>query len=177
MTTERPELEEKLSELEILRQSVEEAKQKEKENYNQMLKSVAEFQNFRRQNDIRLREARLSGQKDILESIMTLCDALDQADQTSQNATEVRPLKEGLSLVKKQFDKFLKDQKVESIESVGKALDPQLHEVIAQEPNDELEEGTITSEIQRGYKLNEFVLRPARVRVSVKTKISKQEEK
>ena len=170
VTEDRPELAAKLSELEILSQSLKESQEKEKVTYNQLLKSMAEFQDFRKRNDKRLIEVRLNGRKDVLESIVSLCDVLDHAQDASQKAADIESIKQGLVLVKKQFEKFLGEQKVQPIKSVGETLDPNCHEVVAQEANDELEEGTIIAEIQKGYKLEDYVLRPARVRVSVKAK-------
>ena len=168
MSEERPELEQKLSELEILRQSLEEVKVKEKEVFDQLLRLNAEYQNFRKRSEARLGDARLAGREEILLPIISLFDALTQAEASAQQAKDMETFKKGLSLVKNQFEKFLLDQGLVSIKSKGEKLDPLRHEAIARVENPELEEGTVVDEIQRGYTLNGQVIRPARVSVSAK---------
>lgn len=72
----------------------------------------------------------------------------------------------GLLLIKKQFQDFLKKQGVEEIKSVGEKFDPSLHEVVEEIETDEKETGIIIEEIQKGYKINGRLLRPAKVKVS-----------
>src|SRR4051812_43456624 len=106
----RPELEEKLSELEILRQSVEEAKTKEKQAFDQLLRLTAEFQNFRTRSETRVIEARKAGREDVMIPILSLCDALIHAELSIREAKDAAALKKGISLVLGQFEKFLADQ-------------------------------------------------------------------
>jgi molecular chaperone GrpE len=162
----RPELADKLSELEILRQSLEEAKAKEKDFFDQLIRLTAEFQNFRKRSETRVTDARKAGKEDVLLSIISLSDALVHAEIASRNATDVESLKKGLSMVLAQFEKFLSDQGVQAIKAKGEKLDPSKHEAIARVPNANLEEGTIVEEVQRGYTMNGQIIRPARVSVA-----------
>jgi len=170
ITDERPELEEKLSELDILRQSLDQAKAKEKEVYEQLIRLAAEFENFRKKTEARIAEARRYGREDVLLGILPLTDALHQAESAVKDAKDTDSLKKGLALMAQQFDKFLKDQGLVPIKSLGEKLDPHRHEAVAQEVNDEKEDNLIVGEIQRGYTLEDRVVRPARVRVSTKPK-------
>jgi molecular chaperone GrpE len=167
-TDDRPELEDKLSELEILRQSLEETKAKEKDYYDQLLRLTAEFQNYRKRSETRISDSRLQGKGDVLIPVINLCDALIQAEIASQKTTEVESLKKGLSLLKAQFEKFLADQGLISIKSIGEKLDPLKHEAIVQVERADVDEGIIVDEIQRGYSLNGIIVRPSRVSVSKK---------
>lgn len=173
---ERPELAEKLSELEILRQSLEAAKAKEKEMYDQLLRLGAEFENFRKRNEVRVSEARINGKADVLSNVISLSDVLMHADEATQKATDIEIIKKGIGLVRQQFEKFLTDFGIQAIKAEGEKLDPHLHEVIAQEVKDGVEEGVIIGEIQKGYKLFDRVLRPARVRVAAKAQGSQEEQ-
>jgi molecular chaperone GrpE len=164
----RPELAEKLDELEILRQSLEQAKAKEQDTYDQLLRQTAEFQNFRKRSETSLSEARKAGKEAVLLQIISLADALVHAEVANQKATDVESMKKGLSMVLKQFEKFLADQGLVPIKAKGEKLDPHQHEAIARIPSAELEEGTIVDEIQRGYTLNGQIVRPARVSVATK---------
>lgn len=167
---ERPELDEKLAELEILRQSLDEAKAKEKDIYDQLLRLSAEYQNFRKRSETRIQESRRAGREDVLLAVISLYDALVQAEASSRGATDVETLKKGLTLVKEQVEKFLLDQGLVPIKSKGEKLDPRHHEAIAQIEKNDLEEGTVVDEIQRGYMLDGRVVRPARVSVAAKSR-------
>lgn len=163
---ERPELSDKLSELEILRQSLEEVKAKEKDVYDQLLRLNAEYQNFRKRSEKSIADARNMGKEDVLLNIISLADAMAMAEQSSANATDVGALKKGLMLLREQFEKFLSDQGLVPITAAGEEMDPQRHEAIAQVFDADVPEGTIVDEIQKGYTLNGQVVRPARVRVA-----------
>ncbi len=162
----RPELEQKLSELEILRQSLEEAKAKEKDVFDQLLRLTAEFQNYRKRSETRVVESRKAGKEDVLLQIISLTDSLIHAEASTKNATDIEAMKKGLSMVLMQFEKFLADQGLKPIKAKGEKLDPSKHEAIARVPSTELEEGTIVDEIQRGYTLNDQIVRPSRVSVA-----------
>src|SRR5437868_4802643 len=89
----RPELDEKLAELEILRQSLDAAKLKEKEVYDQLLRLGAEFENFRKRSEMRATDARKMGREDILLPLISLTDALTQAENATKNATDIQAVK------------------------------------------------------------------------------------
>lgn len=161
----RPELSQKLSELEILKQSLDEAKAREKELYDQLLRLTAEYQTFRRRNEERGPELRRAGREDVLLKAISLADGLLQAEAASRDAKDVEALKKGITLVREQFERFLADHGVKAIEARGRMLDPHLHEALSQLPAD-AEEGTILDEIQRGYVIDGRVIRPARVVVA-----------
>jgi molecular chaperone GrpE len=163
-----PELDQKLSELEILKQSLDEAKAKEKDVFDQLLRLNAEFQNFRKRSEARIIESRKAGREDVLLQIISLSDTLSQAVAANQNATDIASIKKGLSMLLGQFEKFLTDQGLVTIKAKGEKLDPSKHEAILRVPHEELEEGMIVDEIQRGYTLNGQLVRPARVSVAVK---------
>ncbi|MBV9080400.1 MAG: nucleotide exchange factor GrpE [Elusimicrobia bacterium] len=173
----RPELVEKLSELEILRQSLDDVKAKEKDLYDQLLRLNAEYQNFRKRSETQIASARRTGREDVLIHVISLADAILQAADASERAKDVDSLKKGLRLLRDQFEKFLLDQGLSPIETKGKILDPHLHEAIAQVHDANLEEGAIVDEVQRGYTLNGQIVRPARVRVAAKPESAHAEKK
>lgn len=178
---ERPELDQKLSELEILRQSLEEARAKEKDTYDRFLRLAAEFDNYRKRMETRATEARRAGKEEVLVQAISLCDALIQAQNASENASDVGTLKEGVKLMLNQFEKFLSDQGLVAIKAKGEKMNPHLHEAVIQDAVPDIEEGVILEEIQRGYTMSDRVVRPSRVRVAAKPKeespaISSEEE-
>lgn len=165
---ERPELDQKLSELEILRQSLDDVKAKQRDTFDQLLRLTAEYQNFRRRSETQIAESRRAGKSDVLMQVIQLSDALIQAELACRTATDAEAIKKGLSMVHAQFDKFLKEQGLEAIKAKGEKLDPHKHEALSRIVNNDLEEGTVVDEIQRGYTMNGQVVRPSRVVVSAK---------
>ena len=170
VSDDRPELVQKLSELEILRQSLEAAKPRGDNLLDKLLRLKADLTHFRKRSETQQSEARRAGREDILTPVIILSDAFVQAENATKQATDINSLKQGLAMVQQQFEKFLKDQGLVPIKSVGEKFDPHQHEAIVQEVNEDLEEGTILNEIQRGYALKGRVIRPARVSVSTKPK-------
>jgi len=165
---ERPELAEKLSELEILRQSFDDVKAKEKDLQDQILRQNAEYQTFQRRSEKRVSEARRAGKEEVLGYVLSLSDAMAHAQLSAESARDVEVLKTGIRLLKEQVEKFLADQGLVAIEATGKKLDPHLHEAIAQVIDPSLEDGTIVDEIQKGYTMDGSIVRPSRVRVSAR---------
>jgi molecular chaperone GrpE len=72
----------------------------------------------------------------------------------------------GVLQIKKQILDFFKKYGVEEVKSVGEKFDPAFHEVVEEVDTDRFETGTIVEEIQKGYKINGRVLRPAKVKVA-----------
>jgi molecular chaperone GrpE len=72
----------------------------------------------------------------------------------------------GLELIARKFQNILDAEGVKRIEATGKPFDPNFHEAISSEPNDEVESGHVIEVMQNGYMLGERVIRPAMVRVA-----------
>ena len=73
---------------------------------------------------------------------------------------------QGIKLTLQQLDELLVSQGVSPIESIGTPFDPTLHEAIGHEESDEQPEDTVVSEVRKGYRLHDRVVRPALVRVA-----------
>ena len=137
------------------------------------LREKAELENFKK---------RLTKEKDdfvqfanerLLQELIQIEDNLERALEVP-NAT-LESLKEGVEMIQKQFSTFLKNQKVESIEAIGKEFDPTLHEVLNQQESEEHEENTVIEEFSKGYTLNGRILRPAKVVISKKPAEKKED--
>ena len=167
-----PELEEKLSELEIMRQALEESKQKASNYYDQLLRLKAEFDNFRKRVEREKQEARAWGKEEVLVQLVLLVDVFEQAILQAHIATDLKDVVEGIDMLYKNFSQFLKSEGLEPIHLVGHAFDPNLAEAVEQEEVDEKNVGKVLGEIQKGYRFHGKVLRPSRVRVGVAKKSS-----
>jgi len=158
-------LEEKLAELKILQESLNEAKAKAQSYYDQLVRSAADFDNFRKRSEQRIEQARLQGKEEVLEKILTLSDALQQAQNSLTPQSLPNVILEGLKLLGKEMDKTLQGAGIEPIRTDHQKFDPHLHEAVERVPSAE-PEGTILGEVQRGYMFDGHVLRHARVRVA-----------
>ena len=93
----------------------------------------------------------------------------------ADNSKDFDKFVEGIKLIEEQLFKVLGKYGVEPIETVGKAFDPNLHEAVMEEENNETPHHTIIDEFQRGFLLKERVIRPSKVKVSKRT-VEEEEE-
>src|SRR6476646_6177805 len=91
-----PELEEKLSELSILQQALEEAKQKAADYYDQLLRLQAEFDNFRKRKEKEKSEAKTWGKQEVLTPLLSLVDVFEQAMAQANAASDTKQVLKGL---------------------------------------------------------------------------------
>ena len=162
-----PELDEKLSELSILQQAVEDCKKKSADYYDQLLRLRAEFDNYRKRVEKEKSEARQWGKQEVLTPVLGLVDVFEQALAQAQQAKDLKQVVQGLEFLHKNFASFLKTEGLQPLDVVGKPLDPHTAEVVEQVEAPEDQAGRVLSEVQKGYTFHGRVLRPSRVRVGV----------
>ena len=130
------------------------------------LRSQADLDNFRKRAAREREDATRYANTSLLERLLPVLDnfelGLDAARQTPGAETIIQ----GLGMVQKQLQDFLRESGVEPVEAVGAAFDPNLHEAIGQEASAEVAEGHVLRQLRRGYKLRDRLLRPATVIVS-----------
>lgn len=133
---------------------------------DQMLRTLADLQNFRK----RAAQDRLDSQRyakeEILNSLFPVLDNFNRTIASLQNGATVESVLEGVGMVERQLRSVLDQQGLTSIPAVGAYFDPEIHEAIAVVETKELPDGTIIEELEKGFKLGERVLRPAKVRVT-----------
>lgn len=133
-------------------------------NYDRYVRAVAELDNFRKRT-VRMRaEARDETLRDVLLQVAPVLDNLRRA--LRQETQEADLLKQGVELICGQFNDVLKGYGLAEIESVGQPFDPEVHEALAEVPDGKRAPGTVIEEMEKGYKLNDKVVRYARVVVS-----------
>ena len=130
--------------------------EKNEEILDQLKRLQAEFVNFRTRVDQEKAGLVDYGKE---QAILDFLEIYENFQRAKDNLD-----KEGIELIYKQFTELFKKYKVQAIKNNGK-YNPELHEVIAKEPNDQ-EEDTIIDVFQKGYTYNEKVLRPSKVKVS-----------
>ena len=135
--------------------------------HNQYLRTLAEFQNFRRRSEEQKLDVSKFANSEILRDLLPILDNFERALAASEKSQSFDSLINGITLIMNQIQAFLKKNNVEQIESVGKEFDPSLHEAIARVEDGEHPENTVVDEHVKGYMFHDRVLRPAQVRVAV----------
>lgn len=143
--------------------------EKEKQEFLDLAKSLkADFANLKKEQEKNMNEFRKFAQKDLLIKLLAILDSFELAFKQMPQDMEGNGWLIGIKNIKSQLDSLLKSAGVEEILSVGDKFDPSLHEAVAHEELPEKEDDEIIEELQKGYKLYDKVIRPARVKVSVK---------
>lgn len=126
------------------------------------MRSVAEFDNFRKRNEAARRNAYLDGKGDVLLKIFPIGDNLERALLSCDEQT-----KKGIEMVLRSFKKLLEDEGIEEINPVDEEFDPTFCEAIMSEPAaDGVEAGYVKEVFLKGYKRGDKVLRFAQVKVT-----------
>jgi molecular chaperone GrpE len=131
-----------------------------------LVRTAADFDNYRKRTRREVDDARRAGREDLLKELLPVFDNLERAIQSAQKATEVKAVSEGLSMIVKQFEGTLGRAGITRVPTVGTMFDPALHEAIQQLETDEHPPGTIVAEVQPGYVTGEKLVRAAMVVVA-----------
>jgi molecular chaperone GrpE len=151
------------TELEALQKQLEEVEVKAAENLDGWQRAQAEFINYKNrvQRDRELDYATMKG--DIIKKMLPVLDDMERA---LANRPEDDSWANGMELIARKFQNILESEGVIRIEAAGQPFDPNFHEAISSEPNEEVESGHVIEVMQNGYMLGERVIRPAMVRVA-----------
>ena len=128
-------------------------------------RAQADLVNYRNRAIQELEESKRTVQFGLLSRFISVVDDLERAMENLPEESQ-NEWSEGIALVLRNLEKILELEGVVQIESLGKPFDPKEHEALLYEENTEIEDGQIVSVIQQGYRLNERIIRPARVTVS-----------
>ncbi len=127
------------------------------------LRTVAEFDNYRRRTRREISEAGQEGRRELLLSLLEVMDDFDRAEEHLDEASDA--VAEGLRLIRQRLSNLLESHGVTPFRSVGEKFDPEVHEGMSLVDCDGREPGTVHQEYLRGYLCNGRLLRPARVTV------------
>ena len=135
-----------------------------KETHERLLRIAAEFDNFKKRALKEKEDVQRFGIERLLKDFLPVMDNLERAlDHAEQH--DARQVIEGVRLVQKLFETTLAKHGAVGFSALGKPFDPGVHEALMQRESDE-PAGTVVSEMARGYKLNERLVRPAAVVVA-----------
>lgn len=138
-------------------------KQELKEANDKYVRLYAEFDNFRRRTAKERQEILLSGGKDVLSALLPVLDDFDRALKAMETATDIIPVKEGVALVQNKLKHILTGKGVKEMQTKGLAFDADIHEAITNIPAGDDMKGKVIDELEKGYYLNDKVLRFAKV--------------
>ena len=124
----------------------------------------AEFENFKKRIDKEKQEFVKYAKSDVIESMLPVLDSFELA---LKNTNDKEKLVEGVKMIYAQFHSVLQASGLKPINSVGEKFDPYKHEVLMKKKSDKPEE-TILEELQKGYMLNDRVIRHSKVNISGK---------
>jgi len=141
--------------------------QEAKENYDRLLRVSAEFDNYKKRTSRELEEFRKFANQSLIKELLSVVDNLELAmDSTNGHQTIDQGLLQGLEMTHKEILKVFEKFNVKPIEAKGQVFDPNFHEAVMQEETDEVEANTIVNELQKGYLINDRLLRPSMVVVA-----------
>jgi molecular chaperone GrpE len=145
------------SEIEKLRAEV--AEQKDK-----YLRLYADFDNFKRRSAKERLEYMQTAGKDVLISLLEVLDDAERAEKQLQSGTDIQQQKEGISLVFHKLRQTLQSRGLKPMETIGKEFNPDEHEAITSipAPSEEMK-GKVVDEIEKGYLMNDRIIRFAKV--------------
>jgi len=145
---------------------LEAAKEENARMRDKLLRTAADFDNFRKRSRRELADGEARAREDLLRELLPVFDNLDRAMQHAESATSVQSLADGIRMVQRQFLDTLTKLQVVRLEAVGKPFDPAVHEAIQHVETTEHPPGTVAAEAQSGYRHGERLLRPALVVVA-----------
>jgi len=133
---------------------------------DQLLRTAADFDNFRKRSRRELADAEKRAREELLKELLPVFDNLERAVMHAGQASEPKAVADGVGMVLKQFADTLGRVGIKRVATVGSPFDPTQHEAIQQLETDEHPAGTIVAEVQPGYAMGDRLVRAAMVVVA-----------
>lgn len=138
------------------------------ENWERLLRTSADFDNFKKRAAREKQEAIKYANESLLQKLMPVLDnfemALAAAQTTGPDAGQ--SLQAGVIMIFQQLKTALAESGLEEVDAVGKLFDPNFHEALSQQESSDVPEGQVVQQLRKGYKLRDRLLRPASVVVA-----------
>jgi molecular chaperone GrpE len=134
----------------------------------QLMRTAADFDNFRKRTKRDLDDAKARGRDDLIRELLPVFDNLDRAVQSSSSASDIKSVIDGVRMVLKMFEDTAERIGLARVKTIGERFDPTTHEALQQIDSAEHAPGTIVAEIAAGYRVGDRLVRPAMVVVARK---------
>ena len=133
---------------------------------NKYLRLLADYDNFKRRAQKDRQDAEKFRSQSLLADLLPVLDNFERALSLETKSEESASLLKGVEMVQKSLLEAVKREGLEEIKAVGEAFDPNFHQAVMQEKDENAEPGAVLMELQKGYTLKGRVLRPAMVKVN-----------
>lgn len=154
------------AEAEQLREELNTVREEAKSHQEQYLRTLADMENLRKRTQREKEELAKFANENILREILPVIDNLERAMEHVEQSEDGQGLVEGVQMTLTQFNQVLSRFGVESFETVGEPFDPALHQAMGQMETADQPINTVVQQMQKGYQLNDRLLRPAFVMVA-----------
>jgi molecular chaperone GrpE len=154
------------AEIAELRQQLEAAQQEAAETKASWQRTAADFANYRRRTEQDREQTLGLANESLLSKLLAIVDDFDRALANMPAETQHAAWLEGIVAIDRKLRLLLDSEGLTPIEAEGRLFDPHQHEAVVQHETTSVPEGTVTAELQRGYRIRDRVLRPAMVAVA-----------
>jgi len=145
------------NELELLKKELEEQKDK-------YIRLYADFDNFKRIKAKERIELIQTAGRDVIQSLLEVMDDCDRAEKQLNTSDDLQQIRQGIMLVFNKFRNTMQSKGVKEMKSIGEEFNPDFHEAITEIPvPDEAMKGKVVDEVEKGYLLNEKIIRFSKV--------------
>lgn len=141
-------------------------KAKAEEHYVQLLRLQADFDNYRKRTQKEKAEIIKYASERVVGDLLPVLDNFERAISAAQIKPDFSAFSQGVELIFRQLQSALDKEGLKAIDAVGQPFDPNLHDAVQRVESEDHSENTVVDELQKGYYLNEKVLRPSMVKVS-----------
>ncbi len=132
---------------------------------DKLLRNTAELDNFKRRTNEEKQNFMKYASQGVMSELILVVDNYERALSSIENEVD-EGVFSGMKMILDQLNKTLLNNGVEVVKSVGEKFDPNVHQAVMTDSNEEFESGVVTEELQKGYKMKERILRPAMVKVN-----------
>lgn len=151
-----------------MEKEIEKLKKERDEYLDGWKRAKADFLNYKKEEDDRLREVAECAREELLRKILLILDNLARAEREVAEEQKDDKFVKGFLQIVSQWKEFLKSEGIEEIETVGKPFNAELHEAVGEvdPPAGTEKSGTVAEEVEKGYMMQGKLLRPAKVKVT-----------
>jgi molecular chaperone GrpE len=168
----KTELERQIEYLKDDGRKLKELEEKTEKYLNSLVRTQADFDNYKKANQRENERYRARVKEDMMKKLIKHYEDLLRAFNVLDLIKKGESVKKGFKMIVENFEKFLEDEGVKPMHSEGEKFDPYKHEALMVEANEEFPENTIIEELNKGYYLNNKILKPAGVKISkIKSKL------
>ena len=146
------------------------------EHKDRILRISAEFENYKKRSAKEMDDFRKFANETLFKQLLTVVDNLERAICSGEECSDAEALLKGIKMTHKEIMKLFDTFNVKPVKAQGEPFDPVFHQAVSQQESDDYPENTVINELQKGYTLNDRLIRPSMVVVS-KAKAKNDHEK